>query len=72
MLQMDTNQDNMIDWDELVSHILLEFQEEDAATLQQSLTLPLEGYPKICRTFHRHPLARITFCPAVTLVSIGN
>ncbi|KAJ9600992.1 hypothetical protein L9F63_000830, partial [Diploptera punctata] len=62
---MDTKRDNLIDWDEFVSHILLEFQVKDAAAMQQSLTLPLEGYPKILRTNHRHPIVKITFCPAV-------
>ncbi|PSN52063.1 WD repeat-containing protein on Y chromosome [Blattella germanica] len=64
-MKMDTNRNGFLEWDEIVSHILLEFQEKEAATLQQSLTLPLEGFPKITRTNHRHPLVRITFCPAV-------
>ncbi|KAJ9600672.1 hypothetical protein L9F63_026190, partial [Diploptera punctata] len=64
-MKMDTKRDNLIDWDEFVSHILLEFQVKDAAAMQQSLTLPLEGYPKILRTNHRHPIVKITFCPAV-------
>ncbi|XP_069676341.1 WD repeat-containing protein on Y chromosome-like isoform X2 [Periplaneta americana] len=64
-MKMDSKRDGYVDWDEFVSHIVLEFQVREAAAAQQSMSLPLEDYPKMTRSYHRHPVLRVTFFPAV-------
>jgi hypothetical protein len=68
---MDSKRDGLVDWDEFVSHILLEFQEKENAATPQSLRLPLHGYPKMTRSNHKFPVLRVTFYPAVLPVGIS-
>ncbi|CAH2107918.1 unnamed protein product [Euphydryas editha] len=52
-----------IDWDELVSHLLLGYFANDPENQRASLQLPIMGLPNVMRSQHRHPISRICFCP---------
>ncbi|XP_022814893.1 WD repeat-containing protein on Y chromosome-like [Spodoptera litura] len=64
-LKINTSRTGEIDWDELVSHLILGYFGNDAENQRESLQLPIMGLPVIMRSQHRHPISRICFCPEV-------
>ncbi|KAH9642095.1 hypothetical protein HF086_007215 [Spodoptera exigua] len=65
-LKINTSRTGEIDWDELVSHLLLGYNfANDAEKQRQALQPPIIGLPVIMRSEHRHPISRICFCPDV-------
>ncbi|XP_060803800.1 WD repeat-containing protein on Y chromosome [Amyelois transitella] len=64
-LKINTNRNGEIDWDELVSHLLLGYFGNDAENQRESLQPPILGLPTVMRSQHRHPISRICFCPDV-------
>ncbi|CAH2075872.1 unnamed protein product, partial [Iphiclides podalirius] len=64
-MKINTSRDGEIDWDQLVSHLLLGYFGSDQEDQDESLQLPIMGLPKIMRSQHRHPISRICFCPDV-------
>lgn len=67
-MQINTNRDGTITWDELVSHLLLGFIANDPENQRESLEPPILGLPKVIRSMHRHPISRICFNPDVAKV----
>ncbi|XP_022814895.1 WD repeat-containing protein on Y chromosome-like [Spodoptera litura] len=64
-LKMNTSRTGNVNWDELVSHLILGYFGNDAENQRESLQLPIMGLPVIMRSQHRHPISRICFCPDV-------
>ncbi|XP_026732970.1 WD repeat-containing protein on Y chromosome-like [Trichoplusia ni] len=64
-LKINTSRTGEIDWDELVSHLILGYFGNDAENQRESLQLPIMGLPVTMRSQHRHPISRICFCPDV-------
>ncbi|RVE45325.1 hypothetical protein evm_010030 [Chilo suppressalis] len=64
-LKINTNRNGEIDWDELVSHLLLGYFGNDPENQRASLQPPIMGLPTVMRSQHRHPISRICFCPDV-------
>ncbi|XP_046962208.1 WD repeat-containing protein on Y chromosome [Vanessa cardui] len=64
-MKINTSRDGEIDWDELVSHLLLGYFANDPENQRASLQLPIMGLPNVMRSQHRHPISRICFCPDV-------
>ncbi|CAH0702623.1 unnamed protein product [Spodoptera exigua] len=64
-LKMNTSRTGNVDWDELVSHLILGYFGNDAENQRESLQPPIMGLPVIMRSEHRHPISRICFCPDV-------
>nr|XP_049696246.1 WD repeat-containing protein on Y chromosome isoform X1 [Helicoverpa armigera] len=64
-LKMNTSRTGEVDWDELVSHLILGYFGNDAENQRESLQPPIMGLPTILRSQHRHPISRICFCPDV-------
>ncbi|CAF4905141.1 WD repeat-containing protein on Y chromosome isoform X1 [Pieris napi] len=64
-LKINTSREGEIDWDELVSHLLLGYFLNDPENERASLQLPIMGLPTVMRSQHRHPISRICFCPDV-------
>ncbi|CAG4961705.1 unnamed protein product, partial [Parnassius apollo] len=64
-MKINTTRDGEIDWDQLLSHLLLGYFSNDQEDQGESLQLPIMGLPKIIRSQHRHPISRICFCPDV-------
>ncbi|KAL4715396.1 hypothetical protein ACJJTC_015167 [Scirpophaga incertulas] len=64
-MKINTNRDGAIDWDELVSHLLLGYFANDPDNQLVSLQPPITGLPTIIRSHHRHPISKICFCPNV-------
>lgn len=60
---MNTNRDDHVDWDELISHLLLGFQADDPYNQKETLNLPIEKAPIIRKSLHNFPIVRIRFCP---------
>ncbi|XP_049868004.1 WD repeat-containing protein on Y chromosome-like [Pectinophora gossypiella] len=64
-LKINTNRDGEIEWDELVSHLLLGYFANDPENQRETLEPPIIGLPRVIRSMHRHPISRICFCPDV-------
>nr|XP_032514989.1 WD repeat-containing protein on Y chromosome-like [Danaus plexippus plexippus] len=64
-MKINTARNGEIDWDELVSHLLLGYFGNDPENQRASLQLPIMGLPTVMRSQHRHPISRICFCPDV-------
>ncbi|VVC93730.1 unnamed protein product [Leptidea sinapis] len=62
-MKINTARNGEIDWEELVSHLLLGYFLNDPENERASLQLPIMGLPTIMRSQHRHPISRILFCP---------
>ncbi|KAM3959580.1 WD repeat-containing protein on Y chromosome [Aphomia sociella] len=65
-MKINTNRNGEIDWDELVSHLLLGYFANDPENQRESLQSPIMGLPTVMRSQHRHPISRICFCPDVS------
>ncbi|XP_063362976.1 WD repeat-containing protein on Y chromosome-like [Cydia amplana] len=64
-LKINTNRNGEMEWDELVSHLLLGYFTNDPENQRASLQLAIMGRPTIMRSQHRHPISKICFCPDV-------
>ncbi|PZC77345.1 hypothetical protein B5X24_HaOG203504 [Helicoverpa armigera] len=64
-LKINTSRTGELDWDELVSHLILGYFGNDAENQREALQPPIMGLPVILRSQHRHPISRICFCPDV-------
>nr|CAD7572926.1 unnamed protein product [Timema californicum] len=64
-IQINQTQGEFINWNDLVSHLLLEFQEKDTSVQAPELIQPISGFPRVFKSQHRHPIARISFQPAL-------
>lgn len=71
-MQINTNRDGAITWDELVSHLLLGYIANDPENQRESLEPPILGLPKVIRSMHRHPISRVCFCPDVAKVIVAQ
>ncbi|CAH2236528.1 jg8011 [Pararge aegeria aegeria] len=65
-MKINTSRNGEIDWDELVSHLLLGYFANDPENQRASLQLPIMGLPVVMRSQHRQPVSRICFCPDVS------
>lgn len=63
--KLNTNRDNLCDWDEFVSLMLNGFRDDDPYNQKMSLNLPIEGTPIVRNAIHRYPIIRIRFNPTV-------
>ncbi|XP_004926930.1 WD repeat-containing protein on Y chromosome isoform X2 [Bombyx mori] len=64
-MKINTNRTGDIEWDDLVSHLLLGYFASGAEEQRESLQPPIMGLPTVMRSQHRHPVSRICFCPDV-------
>ncbi|XP_034826941.1 WD repeat-containing protein on Y chromosome-like [Maniola hyperantus] len=64
-MKINTSRNGEIDWDELVSHLLLGYFANDPENQRASLQLPIMGLPSVMRSQHRQSVSRICFCPDV-------
>ncbi|XP_073949102.1 LOW QUALITY PROTEIN: WD repeat-containing protein WDY, partial [Choristoneura fumiferana] len=64
-MKINTNRNGEIEWDELVSHLLLGYFGNDPENQRASLQAPIMGRPTVMRSQHRHPISKICFCPDV-------
>nr|CAD7462430.1 unnamed protein product [Timema tahoe] len=64
-MKINQTQGEFINWNDLVSHLLLEFQEKDTSVQTPELIQPISGFPRVFKSQHRHPIARISFQPAL-------
>ena len=67
---MNTSRTGEVDWEEVVSHLILGYFGNDSENQRESLQPPIMGLPVIIRSQHRHPISRITFSPDVDKVLI--
>ncbi|KAJ0175384.1 hypothetical protein K1T71_008543 [Dendrolimus kikuchii] len=65
-MKINANRDGEIEWDELVSHLILGYFGNDAENQRESLQPLIMGLPTVMRSQHRHPISRICFCPDVS------
>ncbi|XP_049764436.1 WD repeat-containing protein on Y chromosome-like [Schistocerca cancellata] len=63
---MDEKRDNFIDWDEFLTHLMLEYHEKEMLIKEHRLKEPILGLPRILRSGHRLHVTRATFNPVVT------
>ncbi|CAG9113673.1 unnamed protein product [Plutella xylostella] len=68
-LKINSARNGEIDWDELVSHLLLGYFTSDADE-RSALPTPVAGLPRVLRSRHRHPVSRVLFCPDVGKVKL--
>ncbi|CAB3250854.1 unnamed protein product [Arctia plantaginis] len=64
-LKINTSRSGEINWDELVSHLILGYFGNDAENQRESLQPPIMGLPTVMRSQHRHPVSRVCFSPDV-------
>ncbi|KAJ8731039.1 hypothetical protein PYW08_002452 [Mythimna loreyi] len=64
-MKVNTSRTGEVDWEEVVSHLILGYFGEDAENQRESLQPPIMGLPVVIRSQHRHPISRITFSPDV-------
>ncbi|XP_045768906.1 WD repeat-containing protein on Y chromosome-like [Maniola jurtina] len=64
-MKINTSRNGEIDWDELVSHLLLGYFANDPENQRATLQLPIMGLPSVMPSQHRQPVSRICFCPDV-------
>lgn len=64
-LKINTDRDDMVDWDELVSYMLLGFEDDFGDKAKESLDPPIKEKPITRRTRQRYQIVRIDFCPTV-------
>lgn len=64
-LKTNTNRDDMVDWDEIVSYMLLGFEDDFGDNAKESLDSPIKEKPVIRRTRQRYQIIKIDFFPAV-------
>ncbi|KAJ8731038.1 hypothetical protein PYW08_002451 [Mythimna loreyi] len=62
-LKMNTSRTGKVDWEEVVSHLILGYFGNDAENQRQLLQPPILGLPVIMRSEHKHSISRICFCP---------
>lgn len=64
-LKVNTDRDDMVDWDELVSYMLLGFEDDFGDKAKESLDPPIKEKPVTRRTRQRYQIVRIDFFPVV-------
>lgn len=69
-MRINTNRDQLCDWDEFISHLLNGFRDDDPYGETESLQLPIVDAPVLRRSQHRFQIVRIRFCPTVLPVGL--
>ncbi|XP_035778805.1 WD repeat-containing protein on Y chromosome-like isoform X1 [Anopheles albimanus] len=64
-LQINTDHDEFCQWDELLSYLILGFQDDDPLAVQQSLDPPISEEIALKLSRQVYTIARIDFCPMV-------
>ncbi|XP_047002737.1 WD repeat-containing protein on Y chromosome [Schistocerca americana] len=64
--KLNNHRDNYIDWDEFLTHLMLEYHEKEMLIKEHRLKEPILGLPRILRSGHRLHVTRATFNPVVT------
>lgn len=64
-MRINTNRDQLCEWDEFISHLLNGFRDDDPYGQTESLVLPITELPVVRRSQHRFQIVRIRFCPTV-------
>ncbi|KAJ8932565.1 hypothetical protein NQ318_023098 [Aromia moschata] len=54
-----------VTWNELISYLIILFQQEEVSAEYKTLEAPIPLLPTIIKSHHRHPINRITFYPTV-------
>ncbi|KAG8230789.1 hypothetical protein J437_LFUL011353 [Ladona fulva] len=66
---MDEKRDGMVDWDELLSRLLIELQTKDRVISHKEIRrTALNDSPNFISSHHRHPISRIHFYPELKQV----
>ncbi|XP_022918540.2 WD repeat-containing protein on Y chromosome [Onthophagus taurus] len=61
--KINIKRDGLVTWDEFISHLILNFKNQDVVAEYQDLDPPISKPPRILKSYHRHPINRITFSP---------
>ncbi|XP_063708765.1 WD repeat-containing protein on Y chromosome [Culicoides brevitarsis] len=64
-LKINTDRDNLVDWNEVVSYMLIGFEDDFGDKANESLDPPIKEKPVVRRTQQRHHIVRIDFLPTV-------
>lgn len=64
-LKINQGRNGMVSWDEFISYLLLCFQQKEIVAEYSSLELPISEKPRVLKSNHRHPVARIAYYPTV-------
>ncbi|XP_055606864.1 WD repeat-containing protein on Y chromosome [Uranotaenia lowii] len=65
-MKINTDQDNYCQWDELISYLILGFQNDDPLAVQESLDLPISGDMTLKLGRQTYPVMKIEFSPVVS------
>lgn len=64
-LKINTDRDWQCSWDEFISFLILEFEEDEGDMDKEELDPPIKERPKTKRTRLRHQAVKINYCPTV-------
>ncbi|XP_058055775.1 WD repeat-containing protein on Y chromosome [Anopheles bellator] len=64
-LQINTDHDEFCQWDELLSYLILGFQDDDPLAVKQSLDLPIADDLEVKLGRQVYTIVKIDFCPMV-------
>ncbi|KAJ8721737.1 hypothetical protein PYW07_002512 [Mythimna separata] len=64
-LKMNTSRSGKVDWEEVVSHLILGYFGNDEENKRELLQPPILGLPVVMRSEHTHNISRICFSPTV-------
>ncbi|RZF48600.1 hypothetical protein LSTR_LSTR009309 [Laodelphax striatellus] len=66
-LKLNFKQTGKADWDEFLTYLMMEFEEKAKTTTKvpELVELPIVTPVKFIKSFHRHPIIRMTYCPTL-------
>ncbi|XP_076266144.1 WD repeat-containing protein on Y chromosome-like [Rhynchophorus ferrugineus] len=64
-LKINSACNGFVTWNELISHLILGFEQQEVSTEYKTLSAPIPVSPNMIKSNHRHPINRITFYPTV-------
>ncbi|XP_058452425.1 WD repeat-containing protein on Y chromosome [Malaya genurostris] len=65
-MKINTNRDNFCQWDELVSYLILGYQNDDPLAVQESLDLPISSDLSLKLGRQTYPVSKIEYSPFVS------
>ena len=68
-MKINANKDEYCQWDELVSYLILGFQNDDPLAVQESLDLPISQDMSMKLGRQTYPVTKIQYAPLVSYVS---
>ncbi|XP_058817433.1 WD repeat-containing protein on Y chromosome [Topomyia yanbarensis] len=71
-MKINTDQDNFCQWDELISYLILGFQNDDPLAVQESLDLPISSDLGLKLGRQTYPVTKIEYSPFVSYEGTVN